>query len=142
MTIPLYQPVVCPILVGRSAELAALQACIQAPTRGQGSVVLLSGEAGIGKSRLVAELQRSAEAPGFQLLSGQCFPADRSCPYAPLLDLVRTFLAPLSPAQITTVLGSSARALVPLLPEPVQHLPEVASLPPLSPLEPEQEQRR
>jgi len=44
MTIPLYQPVVCPILVGRSAELAALQACIQAPTRGQGSVVLLSGK--------------------------------------------------------------------------------------------------
>ncbi len=142
MTIRLHQPVVCPILVGRSTELTALQDCLEAAARGQGGVVLLSGEAGIGKSRLAAELRRSAEAQGFQLLGGQCFPTDRACPYAPLLDLLGTFLAPLSPAQITTVLGSSARALVPLLAEQVQHLPELASLSPLSPLEPEQEQRR
>ncbi len=142
MTIRLHQPVVCPILVGRSAELAALQECIQAAARGQGGVVLLSGEAGIGKSRLVAELKGSASAQAFQLLGGQCFPTDRSCPYAPLLDLLRTFLAPLSATHIATALGASARALVPLLPEQVQHLPEVASLPPLSPLEPEQEKRR
>ncbi len=38
--------------------------------------------------------------------------------------------------------GPSARALFPLLPEQVQHLPELASLPPLSSLDPEQEQRR
>ncbi|HEX6554556.1 MAG TPA: AAA family ATPase [Ktedonobacteraceae bacterium] len=142
MTIPLYQPVVCPILVGRGADLAVLQTCTEAAASGRGSVVLLSGEAGIGKSRLVTELQRSAETLEFQLLSGQCFPADRSCPYAPLLDLLRAFLAPLSPAQITSALGSSARALFPLLPEPVQHLPEVASLPPLPALDPEQEKRR
>ena len=142
MTIRIHQPVVCPILVGRSAELAVLQECIEAAARGQGGVVLLAGEAGIGKSRLVAELQASPPVQAFQLLGGQCFPTDRSCPYAPLLDLLRAFLAPLSPAQIATALGASARALVPLLPEQVQHLPEVASLPPLSSLEPEQEQRR
>jgi len=141
MTIPLHQPVVCPILIGRNAEMAALQECIEAAARGQGGVVLLSGEAGIGKSRLMTELQREASALGFQLLSGQCFPADHSCPYAPLLDLLRAFLAPLSSAQIATALGSSARALFPLLPEQVQHLPEVASLTPLSPLDPEQEKR-
>ncbi len=104
--------------------------------------MLLSGEAGIGKSRLMTELQREASVLGFQLLRGQCFPADRSCPYAPLLDLLRAFLAPLSSAQTATALGSSAHVLFPLLPEQVQHLPEVASLPPLSPLDPEQEKRR
>ena len=142
MTIPFHQPVVCPILIGRSAELTALQECIEAATRAQGGVVLLSGEAGIGKSRLVAELRRFASAQDFQLLGGQCFPTDRSCPYAPLFDLLGAFLAPLSPSQITTALGAPARALFPLLPEQVQHLPELASLSPLSPLEPEQEQRR
>ena len=142
MTIPLHQSVVCPILIGRDAELTALQNCLDAAARGQGGVVLLSGEAGIGKSRLVAELKRSAEMQDFQLLSGQCFPTDRAYPYAPLLDLIDTFLAPLSPSQIVTVLGTSARVLFPLLPEQVQHLPELASISPLFPLDSEQERRR
>jgi DNA-binding CsgD family transcriptional regulator/tetratricopeptide (TPR) repeat protein len=142
MTIPFHQPVVCPILIGRSAELTALQDCLEAAARGQGGVVLLSGEAGIGKSRLVAELRRSAETFDFQLLGGQCFPTDRACPYAPLFDLLGAFLAPLSPSQITTALGASARALFPLLPEQVQHLPELASLSPVSPIDPELEKRR
>ena len=142
MAIPFHHSVVCPILIGRSAELSALHECIEAAARGQGSVVLLCGEAGIGKSRLTEELRRFAETQDFQLLTGQCFPTDRACPYAPLLDLLGTFLAPLSPSQIATTLGSSARALVPLLPEQVQHLPELASLSPLFPLDPEQEQRR
>src|SRR6266567_3684350 len=142
MTTPFQQPVVCPVLIGRNAELTALEDCLQASARGQGGVVLLSGEAGIGKSRLVAELRRAAEVFDFRLLAGQCFPTDRSCPYAPLFDLLLTFLAPLSPSQIATALGASARALFPLLPEPVQHLPELASLSPLFPLDPEQEQRR
>ena len=100
MAIPFHHPVVCPILIGRSAELSALQECIEAAARGQGSVVLLCGEAGIGKSRLTAELRRFAETRDFQLLAGQCFPTDRACPYAPLLDLLGTFLALLSPSQI------------------------------------------
>ena len=104
--------------------------------------MLLSGEAGNGKSRLAAELRRSAEALGFQLLGGQCFPADRSCPYAPLFDLLCAFLAPLSSAQIATTFGLAARALFPLLTEQVQHLPDMVSLPPLASLDPEQEQRR
>ncbi len=142
MTIPFHQPVVCPTLIGRSAELTALEDCLEAAAHGQGGIVLLAGEAGIGKSRLVAELRRSAETQDFQLLGGQCFPTDRACPYAPLLELLGAFLAPLSPSQIVTALGSSARALVPLLPEQVQHLLELASLSPLFPLDPEQEQRR
>jgi hypothetical protein len=91
MTIPFRHPVVCPILIGRSAELAALQECIESTARGQGGVVVLSGEAGIGKSRLVAELQRSAAAQDFQLLGGQCFPTDRSCPYALSLTSLGAF---------------------------------------------------
>ena len=97
MTIPFHQSIVCPILIGRDAELTALQNSLEAAVHGQGGIVVLSGEAGIGKSRLVAEMRRSAEAVDFQLLAGQCFPTDRAFPYAPLLDLLDTFLAPLPP---------------------------------------------
>lgn len=142
MGIQLHQSIVCPILVGRSAELASLQANIQRTSSEQGGSVLVSGEAGIGKSRLVAELRRSAQSLEFQLFAGQCFPTDRSCSYAPLIDLLSAFLAPLSPSQITVSLGASARALIPLLPDQVQHLPELASLPPLSDQDPEQDKRR
>ena len=142
MGIELHQPIVCPILVGRSAELAALQANIQRTASEQGGIVLVSGEAGIGKSRLVAELQRSAKTLGFQLLVGQCFPTDRSCSYTPLIDLLGAFLASLSPSQITASLGASARALAPLIPEQFQHLLELGSLPSLSHLNPEQDKRR
>jgi len=60
--------VVCPILIGRTAELAAFHLLAERAKSGQGQVALLSGEAGIGKSRLVAELKTSATAQGFQLL--------------------------------------------------------------------------
>jgi DNA-binding CsgD family transcriptional regulator len=123
-------------------ELTTLQRCLESAAHGQGGIVFLSGEAGIGKSRLVNELKRAAETQNFQLLSGQCFPTDRSYPYAPLLDLLDTFLAPRSPSQIAADLGISARALFPLLPEQIQRLPELASLSYQFPLDPEQEQRR
>jgi DNA-binding CsgD family transcriptional regulator len=79
------KPVVCPIMVGRQSEQTRLYALIERARSGEGQVALLSGEAGIGKSRLVADIQ--AHAQGFLALQGACFRADHSAPYAPLLDL-------------------------------------------------------
>ncbi len=78
------KPIVCPILIGRVADLTALHALIDQAKRGEGQVALISGEAGIGKSRLVAEGKTYALAQGFRLLHGNCFPGDVSCPHAPL----------------------------------------------------------
>ena len=93
MTTGLNKPVVCPVLIGRSDDLAALHVLADLAKRGQGQVALMSGEAGIGKSRLIAEEKMYALAQGFKLLQGNCFPGDTSCPYAPLLDLLRTYFA-------------------------------------------------
>jgi hypothetical protein len=84
----LNKPIICPILIGRQLELTTLRALID-QTKG-GQVVLISGEAGIGKSRLVAEAKAYAEEQGFLLLLGNCFPTDRSYPYAPILDLLQS----------------------------------------------------
>src|ERR1700687_4913940 len=81
---------VCPIFIGRQLDLTALYLLIDRLKSGQGHVVLISGEAGIGKSRLVAEAKTYATEQGFLLLQGNCFPTDRSSPYAPLLDLLRS----------------------------------------------------
>ena len=132
-------PIICPVLIGRRAELSTLRLLVDRAKSGKGQIVLLSGEAGIGKSRLAAEAKTYATAQGFLLLQGQCFPTDRSCPYAPLLDLLRSHLATSSPEHVATEMGSLASALSPLLPD-LLHLP--SDLPPLPPLDPEQEKRR
>src|SRR5713101_9874385 len=109
--------VVCPVLIGRTSELAALHLCVEQVKSGKGRVALLCGEAGIGKSRLVAELKTEAFTQGFQLLQGNCFTTDRSFPYAPLLDLLRSFLLASSRATVEALVGPYAREFAPLLPD-------------------------
>src|SRR5262249_39921322 len=78
-------PIVCPVLVGRAPHLAELGRCLEHGRAGRGQVLLVSGEAGVGKSRLVAELEALAVKLGFRIVHGSCFEPDRSFPYAPLL---------------------------------------------------------
>ena len=139
MQVPIDLPIVCPIVIGRTAELTALHLLLERAKSVTGQVVLLSGEAGIGKSRLAAEAKTDATAQGFLLLQSQCFPTDRSCPCAPLLELLRSHFATSSPEQVATEMGSLAPALSPLLPD---LLPRPSDLPPLPPLAPEHEKRR
>src|SRR5438067_4236296 len=139
MQVPIDLPIICPIVIGRTAELTALHLLLERAKSGTGQVVLLSGEAGIGKSRLAAEAKTDATAQGFLLLQSQCFPTDRSCPCAPLLELLRSHFATSSPEQVATEMGSLAPALSPLLPD---LLPRPSDLPPLPPLAPEHEKRR
>ncbi|HLY31771.1 MAG TPA: AAA family ATPase, partial [Ktedonobacterales bacterium] len=97
MAIPLNQPILCPILIGRQSELGVLRALIEQArdqTRSApGRMILISGEAGIGKSRLSAEAKAYAREQGFLVLQGACFPTDRSYPYGSLLDLLRSMQA-------------------------------------------------
>ncbi len=142
MAVPFHQPVVCPVLIGRTPDLALLQLSLEQVKSGKGQVALLCGEAGIGKSRLVAELKTEAFAQGFQLLQGNCFPTDRSCPYAPLLDLLRSIFLASSAAKVEALVGPFARELAPLLPDVIHLFPDLTALPPLPSLDPEQEKRR
>ena len=88
MSIVSNQPIRTGELIGREREQVHLRALIDQVRQGHGQAILLSGEAGIGKSRLAAEGRRQASEQGFLVLQGTCFPTDRSSPYAPLLDLL------------------------------------------------------
>jgi len=87
---PLPPSILCPILIGRDTQVAALTRLLDLARAGQGQIALLSGEAGIGKSRLVAEISIQAAQRGFTCLTGRSFETDRAFPYAPLIDLLRT----------------------------------------------------
>lgn len=129
-------PVVCPVFIGRTSERDTLYQLIDRTRSGQGQVVLVRGEPGIGKSRLVAEAKAYAAAHNFLLLQGNCFQMDSSYPYAPLLDLLRAAALPIaeSPDPDPIVLEFAR-----LLPELVLSFP--GSLPAPLP-DPEQEKRR
>src|SRR5215469_18977274 len=116
MEVPFHKPVVCPILIDRVNELATLYALIDQASNGRGQVVLLSGEAGVGKSRLVNETKSYAAARDFLLLQGNCFSTEVSSPYAPLLDLLRSSTARQLAATLASALAPFARELHQLLP--------------------------
>ncbi|MGH7318887.1 MAG: alpha/beta fold hydrolase, partial [Candidatus Rokuibacteriota bacterium] len=79
-------------LVGRERELALLQDRFAEVQAGRGQVVFVFGEPGVGKSRLLLEFRRHAEASGARWLTGRCVSYSRATPYVPMVDLVRSLL--------------------------------------------------
>src|SRR5215469_10567305 len=134
--------VVCPVLIGRLSDLATLRLLVDRAKSGQGQVALVSGEAGIGKSRLVAEVKTEAVSCDFLLMQGSCFPTDHAIPYAPLLDLLRSHFSSHTSALAAPEVKWLAQAFLPLLPDFGYVLPGGTSLPTLTLLDPEQEKRR
>ncbi|HWC67402.1 MAG TPA: AAA family ATPase [Acidimicrobiales bacterium] len=83
-----------PTFVGRRAELARLEEAVRAARRGQRAVVILGGEAGIGKTTLVTEVARRARDGGAEVLVGGCLDLDLGgVPYAPLVEALRDLAA-------------------------------------------------
>jgi DNA-binding CsgD family transcriptional regulator len=139
MATPLEQPVLCPSLIGRQSHISVLQHLLEQVLSGAGQVIVIAGEAGIGKSRLVKEVKASAVPAGMRILQGTLFEPDRSLPYAAVLDLFRRTFAASEPAEIARDVGSAGPELVKLLPELALSL---SGLVPTPSLEPEQEKRR
>lgn len=127
-----------PLLIGRTAELALLASILPSTGSAPGQVALITGDAGIGKSRLVAEMRVVARRQGLHVLQGQCFEPDRVVPYAPLIDLLRPWLASHRAGELTALLGPDASELAMLMPVLHGSFPDL----PISPIEPAQSHRR
>jgi len=80
-----------PVLVGREREQVFLREELAAALSGHGRLILLGGEAGIGKTTLARDLARDAAARDFCVLSGHCYDLTNTPPYGPWLDLVATY---------------------------------------------------
>ncbi|HEU5473774.1 MAG TPA: BTAD domain-containing putative transcriptional regulator [Actinophytocola sp.] len=93
--------------IGRASVVADLQAGLRRVLAGHGETVLVSGDAGIGKTRLVTELAAMAAAAGVRVLRGQCHEADFSPAYWPWLPILRE-LGPVRPGSPVDLLLSPA----------------------------------
>jgi hypothetical protein len=105
---------VSPVIVGRTHDLDALERHLGG---GGPPVVVVSGEAGISKSHLIAEAKRRAWGRGILVLQGTCYESDRVPPYAPLLDLLRALCATVPVDESAPSVGAAAAPLAVLLPE-------------------------
>jgi DNA-binding CsgD family transcriptional regulator/tetratricopeptide (TPR) repeat protein len=106
--------------VGRSAELAELEAALADAAAGHPSLAFVAGESGVGKTRLLGELAAHAQAQGARVLSGDCVDlGEGELPYAPLVGALRGLvrsedpvlgeLPPTIRAELTTLLPDLGR---------------------------------
>ena len=117
-------------LAGRAAELCRLQAAWSAARRGQRRTVLVAGEAGIGKTRLVTELATLAERDGAVVLAGRCDP-HLGVPHLPLREAVGRQLAAYPSERLRALLGPRPAELARFWPELAWRLPALAAPPAL-----------
>jgi tetratricopeptide (TPR) repeat protein/transcriptional regulator with XRE-family HTH domain len=120
--------------VGRTQELGQIVGLIARLNAGVGFVVLVEGEPGIGKTRLVREVLRHARATGLRAFQATCYEIEQGMPYQPVIELVSQAieysppvvlarLPPVSLAEIASLVPALA-ARVPNLPTLSAHLPE------------------
>lgn len=125
--------------VGRSNEYGQLLGLIAGLSAGRGQVVLIEGEAGIGKSRLIHEVALSARQRALTVLITNCYEIERAIAYQPVIDLATAACEACAEARlrgITPILLAEIAALVPAV------AARVPGLPPLSADFPEARQAR
>ena len=106
-----------PGFVGREEELAELSRLWNEAVAGEPALVLLAGEAGIGKTRLAAEAIRLAEHTGGAVVQARCYEAERSLFLEPIVDALRGVVVSTPPDAVRALAGDFAATLGELVPE-------------------------
>jgi DNA-binding CsgD family transcriptional regulator len=105
--------------IGRRTELDRLQGAMTQSRSGEPRVLLVGGEAGVGKTRLVEELAKLARESGHTVLVGGCLNvSEDAAPLAPFVEAMRTLATALSITELDEVIGPASEAMGLILPEP------------------------
>jgi predicted ATPase len=107
----------CPILIGRDKELGLLEDALLESMHGDGRIVVVAGEAGLGKTRLTSELSRRATKVGCAVMAGSCSEAELALPYVPFVEALGNFLGSTDLRRLRVQLGPAARELSQLFPQ-------------------------
>src|SRR6266851_6193342 len=114
--------------VGRERELAELRAGLEDAICGRGRLFLISGEPGIGKTRLADEIANHAASRGTRVVWGRCWEGGGAPAYWPWIQVIRACVANLGPEQAMAILGSEgapnvAQDIAQIVPELRQSFP-------------------
>jgi len=123
-------------LINRVEEMSLLREAVDRAVRGEGGVVFLYGEAGIGKTRLARELGAYARLRGMQVLYGRCpalFRMDGVPPYVLWSEVIKDYLEVCTPEQLYRVIGFYPSEVCKLVSEIKQKLGAVPQSLPISP---------
>lgn len=113
-------------MVGREGELRTLEDHLRQVMAGRGRVVFITGEAGVGKTRLAEAVLARARDRGVQVLRGKCHEIDRDLPFQPVREALRPYvLRRLAPERARRVLGPWAPQVALLLPEVREMVPDI-----------------
>jgi len=119
----------CPVVIGRDAELAAVDGALTDALAGHGGIVVITGEPGIGKSRLAGETAQRARSRGARVVLGRAVPQSETAAYRPvteaLAELLRDQAVPADPA-----MEPWRPALAALLPGITDRAPAGGEVPP------------
>jgi DNA-binding CsgD family transcriptional regulator len=116
--------------VGRSVELGALCGLLDT-TAARGTLALVGGEPGIGKTRLVLELAERARAGGRRVLFGRSYQSEGVPPYLPFAEALREYVRGCPPDELRAQLGTAGADAALIVPELRDRLPGGAPSPPL-----------
>jgi tetratricopeptide (TPR) repeat protein len=115
-------------LVGRDSEQANLRRSVDEALAGHGGLTVVAGEAGVGKSRLVAEIAGEAEARGMRVLAGYCVEMDSAPPYLPYVEMIEQAISsPRSPLALREALGDVAPEIARIAPALRRLFPDIAA---------------
>ncbi len=124
--------------VGREAERSKLRRLLDQSVSGQGALVMIGGEPGVGKTRLTEELLAEARQRGCLALVGHCYEMEGSPPFVPFVETLERTARLVPHAVFREALGDAASEIAKLMPELRRLFPDI---PP--PLElPAEQQRR
>jgi class 3 adenylate cyclase len=119
--------------VGRAQERDLLAQLVARAAGGRGAMVLVAGEAGAGKSRLVQETSDLARQHQMAVLVGHCLDMDAPPPYQPLVEQLGQAARALPPEVFRQVLGDNAPEVARLMPELHRIYPDIGDSPGIPP---------